>query len=474
VAEADVPADVRVDKPDLSRLPRVDALADRVAAPSHTLAVAAARQAIAEARAAMLAGGGLPSDDALIERARAWLAARARPTLRRVVNATGIVVHTNLGRAPLPAEAVAPALGYCNLEYDLATGDRGSRRALLEPLLCELSGAEAALVVNNCAAALVLALAAIKPIVRTAEGPEVPEVIVSRGELVEIGGSFRIPSILESAGVALREVGTTNRTYPADYERAITTRTVAILRVHASNFAMSGFVAAPPLAALVALARGAKLPLLVDLGSDALDAQGDPARGDHDQTVRAALAAGADLVMLSGDKLLGGPQAGLCLGRRALVDRMAGHPLMRALRPDKLALAALDYVLRARAADTADAVPVHHMLALGRPALMARAERLASTLRAAGLQAVAVPTDDAVGGGSHPDLTLPGAGIALGPPEHLSLDAWAARLRLRDPPVVARLWQQRLVIALRTVSEAEEPDLVSALVSTLDIGRPAI
>lgn len=462
---------------DLARLPRVDAIALRVSAPTHALAVAAARHAIAQARAAVLAGHDVPSDAAIAEAACAWLRERARPTLRRVINATGIVVHTNLGRAPLPAEAVAPALGYCNLEYDLATGDRGSRRALLEPLLCELTGAEAALVVNNCAAALVLALAALAPTGPSAARPARPEVIVSRGELVEIGGSFRIPSILESAGVLLCEVGTTNRTYPADYARAISDRTVAILRVHASNFAMNGFVTAPPLADLIAIAHGANLPLLVDLGSDTLDPEADTTLATTDagaETAHDALTAGADLVMLSGDKLLGGPQAGLALGRRALVDRMAGHPLMRALRPDKLALAALEYVLRARAAGTPDHVPLRRMLALDRAALFARAVRLADELRAAGLEVSPIPTDDAVGGGSHPDLTLPGAGLALAAPPGLGLDAWAALLRQGDPPVVARLSQGHLVIALRTLPEAEEPELVRALVSTLDIGRSAI
>jgi L-seryl-tRNA(Ser) seleniumtransferase len=361
---------------------------------------------------------------------------------------------------------VANALGYCNLEYDLAAGRRGSRRSHVEPLLRALSGAEAALVVNNCAAALILALATLR------RGGTGSEVLVSRGELVEIGGSFRIPEILESASVTLREVGTTNRTHLSDYERALTPATLAILRVHPSNFTLSGFTASPALGELTALAHAAGLPCLVDLGSDALSDGLAPALASS-ETLRGALAAGADAVMLSGDKLLGGPQAGLVFGREALVARMAEAPLMRALRPDKLALAALEYVLSARVSDAPERVPVLGMLSLSQAALTARATRLASRLAAAGVAAAVITTDDAVGGGSLPGTTLAGAGLAFSAPAGLSLDAWHARLRAGRPPVIARVAHERLVIALRTVPEADEHDLVQVLLTTLDIGAPA-
>jgi len=477
-------------------LPRVDAIARELeragASPHHAVRVEGARQAIAAARAALLAGEPVPSQAAIIARATAWIAARAQPMLQRVINATGVIVHTNLGRAPLPAEAVASALGYCNLEYDLGTGERGSRRSHIEPLLVELSGAEAALVVNNCAAALVLALASLPPqtsLGTVAQGRS-REVIVSRGELVEIGGSFRIPEILASAGVTLCEVGTTNRTYASDYAAAIGPGTVAVLRVHPSNFKLSGFIARPSLNELATMSQAAGLPFLVDLGSDpmlplsAVSASafvaGKPALAADpgDDTLAAALAAGADIVMFSGDKLIGGPQAGLVLGRRTPLDRMARHPLMRALRPDKLALAALEYVLRARASGSLERVPVLYMASLDRAHLRVRAERLGASLNEADIASEIVATADPIGGGSHPEATLPGAGLALCLPTRAaadsvatlpqSLDQWHARLRQGRPPVIATLAKDRLVIALRTVPEADERDLIQAIISSLD------
>ncbi len=405
------------------------------------MAIARARDALRALEQASDQASRVPDTAEIVAVATNWLASRTRPSLQRVINATGVVVHTNLGRAPLPLEAILPALGYCNLEYDLETGTRGSRRALIEPQLCALTGAEAALVVNNCAAALVLALASLDR--RT--------VVVSRGELVEIGGSFRIPDILASAGVTLHEVGTTNRTYARDYADALTPDVGAVLRVHPSNFKISGFVARPSLDELRA-ATGA-VPLIVDLGSDALFPI--PVASDDDSLADAL--AIADLVTLSGDKLLGGPQAGIVLGRRALVERMARHPLMRALRPDKLAIAALDYVLRARVEHHPERVPVLRMLSLDRATLQARATRLAAQVPGA----IVVMTDDPIGGGSHPETTLPGAGLALAG-EHL--DAWQSALRRGTPPVIATVRGDRLVIALRTVAEADEPELITALV----------
>ncbi len=444
---------------DARRLPRVDVIADALdGAYARTIRVEAARVAIGEAREALLAGhpGAKAVDEAtIVARAGAWLEALARPRLRRVINATGVVIHTNLGRAPLPADALAEALGYCNLEYDLKAGERGSRRALCEARLVALSGAEAALVVNNCAAALVLTLAAL------ADGAPGREVIVSRGELVEIGGSFRIPEILAASGVRLREVGTTNRTYAKDYEGALSPATIAVLRVHPSNFKLSGFVARPTLDELAATAHAAGLPLVVDLGSEALAAlPGLDEPGADD--LAGALAAGADLVLFSGDKLLGGPQAGIALGRRALIERLARHPLMRALRPDKLALAALDHVLMARQLGQPERVPLLAMLALDRDHLRARAERLRAELARAGVATEPVDTDDPIGGGSHPERTLPGAGLALPGGDHLH-----AALRGGHPPVVATLREGRLQLALRTVAEADEPALVAALCAAI-------
>ena len=318
---------------DLRDLPSVDRLLqdERLAAQPHDLAVSAARLALDEAREAIRAGGE-PGD--LVERALASLEASRAPSLRRVLNATGVLVHTNLGRAPLPAAALervaAVGGGYSNLELDLESGRRGSRQNHLGALVQRLTGADAALVVNNNAAAVLLAVAAL------AEGREV---IVSRGELVEIGDGFRIPDVLVRSGARLVEVGTTNRTSADDYERAIGPETALLLRVHQSNYRIVGFTAQPSVGELAEVARRAGLPLVDDLGSGALpDLEGEPA-------VAASLQAGADLVCFSGDKLLGGPQAGVVVGRTDLVERLRRHPLQRALRADKLSLAALEGTL---------------------------------------------------------------------------------------------------------------------------------
>ncbi|HXG76020.1 MAG TPA: L-seryl-tRNA(Sec) selenium transferase, partial [Gaiellaceae bacterium] len=335
----------------LRDLPSVDRLLadERLAALPHELAVAAARAVLERAREEVRAGrdpGPLP------EAVLAEIARSLRPSLRRVLNATGVLVHTNLGRAPLGAQALARvadvASGYSNLEYDLERGERGSRQDHLAPLLRRLTGAEAALVVNNNAAAVLLALAAL------AEGREV---LVSRGELIEIGDGFRIPEVLERSGARLVEVGTTNRTRAADYERAARAETAAILRVHQSNFRVVGFAERPRLAELAEVARGHGLALVDDLGSGALRALGD------EPTPAESLRAGADLVCFSGDKLLGGPQAGVVVGRADLVERLRRHPLQRALRADKLTLAALEGTLLAQLDPRrADELPVLRML----------------------------------------------------------------------------------------------------------------
>src|SRR6059036_307958 len=329
---------------ELRDLPSVDELARAVGDP---LAVAAARSVLARAREE-IAAGGEPED--LEERVRAELAAARAPQLRRVLNATGVIVHTNLGRAPLAEEALARVLeigrGYSNLEYDLERGARGSRQDHVLDILRRLTGAEAALVVNNNAAAVLLALAGL------AEGGEV---VVSRGELIEIGDGFRIPDVLERSGARLREVGTTNRTRAADYEAAIGPETAVLLRVHQSNFRVVGFTERPRLEELAQVAQSHKLALVDDLGSGALVDVGD------EPTARASLAAGADLVCFSGDKLLGGPQAGIAVGRAQLIERLRRHPLQRALRAGKLTIAALEGTLQL-VVESPDEIPELRML----------------------------------------------------------------------------------------------------------------
>ncbi|HEX7049790.1 MAG TPA: L-seryl-tRNA(Sec) selenium transferase [Longimicrobiales bacterium] len=417
-------------------------------------------------RAALVAGEALPaeaSDPAwYAARVEARLAERARPSLRPVINATGVVLHTNLGRAPLPAVARAAvervAASYSNLEYDLEAGERGSRYDHCAELLVELTGAEAALVVNNNAAALVLALNTM------AEGREA---VVSRGELVEIGGAFRVPEIMAKSGARLREVGATNRTHVADYEAALSEATGAVLKVHRSNFRLVGFTAEVPLDELAALAHGRGVALIHDLGSGLLldlSELGLPA----EPTAGVALRAGADVVTMSGDKLLGGPQAGLLLGRAEWIARMRRNPLCRAFRVDKLTLAALEATL-ALYRDPARArreVPVLRMLSLSADEVAARARPLVARLVAAGIAAEAVAGTSAVGGGAYPAVALPTTLIAL-PADARSAAATEAALRAGQPAVVARISDGRVVLDLRTVLPEEEDALFEAVARVL-------
>src|SRR6476659_9593728 len=377
----------------LRTLPSVDRLAAALDAP-HALAVAAARATIDERREELQAGAA--DDPDLLARARERLARAQQPSLRRVINATGVIVHTNLGRAPLARqarEAVARAAqGYSNLEWDAQTGTRGSRHDHVEHLLTELTGAEAALAVNNCAAAVLLAAAALA-------GPG-KEIVVSRGQLVEIGGGFRIPDVVAQAGATLNEVGTTNRTRRADYEQAINADTGAILRAHPSNFRQLGFVQEVEIEELCELG----VPVIDDVGSGNL-AEDLQLLADE-PPVRRSVRAGAALVCFSGDKLLGGPQAGVMVGTRAAVEAAKQHPLARALRLDKLSLAALEATLRLyRSGD--GAVPVLEMLTADDATLRARAERLAHGVGEV-VEGVAK-----VGGGALPLLELPGPAVAL-------------------------------------------------------------
>ncbi len=437
----------------LRSLPSVERLAAELSAATHPLAVTDAREAIAAAREAVLAGEPAPSTEAIAAAAGAHLAHLTTPSLRRVINATGVVLHTNLGRAPLAPAAVARvteiAAGYSNLEYDLASGQRGSRGAHVEGLLRELSSAEAAISVNNNAAAVMLALAAL-----AGDG----EVLVSRGELVEIGGSFRIPEILAHSGATLVEVGTTNRTHLADYAAAIGPRTTAILRVHQSNFRIVGFTEQPAAAELAALVRERGIAMVDDLGSGALGEV-------HDEpTVGAAVAAGADLVCCSGDKLLGGPPAGILFGRPETVERCRQHPLARAMRLDKLQLAALEATLRAHRDEGPAALPALAMIDASEEELQRRAEAMADAI---GGSAEVGRESGAPGGGSLADVALEGPACLVDPGE-LGADAVLARLREHDPPVIARIVRGRVVLDPRTMSDEEAAEAATAARAALD------
>ncbi|MFN2479882.1 MAG: L-seryl-tRNA(Sec) selenium transferase [Pyrinomonadaceae bacterium] len=457
----------------LRALPSVDALL-RAAAADESLRARAgdarltrlARAVADELREELRArGNGDQSRESLLAEALRRLARAvgrdAEAGLRRVVNATGVILHMNLGRAPLSARArravAEEAAGYCALEYDLATGGRGRRGARAEALLSELTGAEDALVVNNCAAGALLVLTAL------ARGGDA---IISRGELVEIGGDFRVPDVMAQSGTSMVEVGTTNRTKLSDYERAVTDSTRMIMRVHPSNYRVVGFTSTPPLSELAALARENDLPLYEDAGSGALldlsphGLSGEPVIAD-------SIRDGADVVTFSGDKLLGASQAGCVVGRRALVEACRRHPLYRALRADKLALAALEATLDAhRRGATFDEIPAMRMLTATREEIERRAlafvRRARSRLAAGGLTFEIAPGLSAIGGGSAPTTHPPTALVAI---THAGLSAGAleARLRLSSPPVVARILGDRVVLDLRTVEPAEESEIIEAL-----------
>jgi L-seryl-tRNA(Ser) seleniumtransferase len=452
-------------------LPPVNAVLDheRLAEPMRSrgrVAVRrAVRQALEELRRESLEGRAIRADLADVARRSSEILAAERAVLRPVINATGVLLHTGLGRAPLAAEAIAAvaevASNYCNLELDLDDGMRGRRTSGVAGLLRELTGAEAATVVNNNAAATVLALRAM------AAGREV---IVSRGQLVEIGGSFRLPEIFEVSGARLREVGTTNKTRLSDYRHAIGPETAAILRVHRSNFRIVGFTEDPPLSDLVQLAHAHGLWAIDDIGSGALR-NGSPPGIDDEPTAAEGLDAGADLVLFSGDKLLGGPQCGIMVGRREAIGRIETDPLMRALRVDKMTLAALEATLRL-AIDPEHAVgriPLWTMIVAPLALLKARAETLAAVFRDEfGLNAVVMPSESFVGGGSAPVLPIPTAVVAVSPPFPAPRDSgseaeWAKALRRGNPPIVARVQKGLVLFDLRTVAPLQEPYLLDAI-----------
>lgn len=445
----------------LSDLPAVHVLAAQAEAlrrepVPHWALVEAARRAVAGRRDVILSGG---VTSPIEPQEVADLAdALCRPHLRRVINATGVILHTNLGRAPLAAEARAAiddaARGYSNLEYDLERGERGSRHDHLRALLCELTGAEDALVANNNAAATVLGLAALATD---------KEIVVSRGELIEIGGSFRLPEILALSRGRLVEVGTTNKTHARDYERAIGPQTGLLLKVHRSNFAIVGFTAEVTGEGLVAIGRARGVPTMIDLGSGMLIDRSQQRRWGlpEEPTVRESVASGADVVTFSGDKLLGATQAGILVGKSRAVEAARTHPLMRALRPDKLTLAGLGATLRLYRDNRAEAVPTIAMIACDLETLRLRAVALAERLSASGLAVAVERCSGAVGGGAMPTAELASFAVAI---SGVAPDALDRRLRAARVPVIGRIDAGRLWLDVRTIAD-DEIALVATAVS---------
>ena len=445
----------------LRKIPKVDILSQSPALKDvreihgDRAVTEAVRQVIADLRQEILDGrcSALPSEEVLCTLVEKRILRNALPSFRTVINGTGIILHTNLGRACLSekaAQATADAaMSYSNLEYDLTSGKRGSRYSHVEDLLCRLTGAESALVVNNNAAAVLLILSAL-----TQGG----QVIVSRGELVEIGGSFRIPEIMAACGAQLKEVGATNKTHLRDYDRAITENTRALMKVHTSNYRIIGFSETPSLSDLVALGHERGLPVIEDLGSGCLlDLK---AFGIQDEpTVQDSIRAGVDVVSFSGDKLLGGPQAGIILGKRKYLDILKQHPLNRAMRVDKMTLAALEATLRSYERNCPEEIPVIAMLSAREEVLLEKARKLASLLEEAGVPGQILPTEGRVGGGSVPNHSLPSYAIAF----DRNVIHLEETLRLGSTPIIGRIHEGRFLLDVRTLFEGDFPVIVSAI-----------
>jgi len=465
-----------MDKNELLRqLPAVDRLLNAPAmlaltdSTPHVILLEAAQQTVATLRQSVLAGNEDAPDlsvDAVAHRAVALATRKMQPSLRHVINATGTLLHTNLGRAPLSEKALNAldkvSRTYSNLEFNLETGQRGHRYSHIDALLCRLTGAEAAAVVNNNAGAVLLALTAL------AQGKEA---IVSRGELVEIGGAFRVPDVMAAGGVILKEIGTTNKTHLKDYRNAITENTGLFLKVHTSNYRIVGFSSQVPAMDMVELGREHNIPVMEDLGSGMLfdlSAFGLP----REPTVSEAVAAGIDVLTFSGDKLLGGPQAGLIVGKKWAIDKIRHHPLARALRIDKLTLAALEATL-SHYLDQQEAIrelPVLQMLAMPQEEIGKRARRLRRKILAVlkeKLDAAIVSEPSQVGGGALPLTELPGFAVAI-TPKGCSVEDLAERLRLGHIPVVGRIQEGRLLLNPRTIFADEEAQVVTALKEALE------
>jgi L-seryl-tRNA(Ser) seleniumtransferase len=430
---------------------------------SRVLTLHVLRASIAQARLDILNGSACPSSDALLATAENALQAVQQPRLRPIINATGVIINTNLGRAPLSAEALQAvqqvAGGYSNLEYDLEEGKRGSRHSHITDLLRELTGAEAAIVTNNNAAAVLLALSTL------AVGREV---IISRGQLVEIGGGFRVPDVMLQSGCRLVEVGTTNRTRISDYEAALSEATSLLLTVHPSNFLITGFTESTPVSALVALAHKHNVKVMNDLGSGCL-LDTTHYGLSHEPTPQESLAAGADVVCFSGDKLLGGPQAGILAGKGEVIARIAKHPLMRAVRIDKLTLAALEATLRHYQRGEAETqIPIWRMIAARPEQLASRATNWASHLKAKGIAARVQRGESTIGGGSLPGETLPTTLLAIDAFQvSLPLEELARRLRLRSTPIIPRILHDTLLLDPRTVLKEQDKEVVAGLMEEL-------
>lgn len=447
------------------KLPAVDAvlrtpeLTQLAATVGDAMLAEAVRAVLTNARRAIAEGGVAPTSDAWPRLVQQHLEEVTAPSLRPVINATGVIIHTNLGRAPLSAAALAAvqrvAAGYSTLEYNLDAGGRGSRHDHARRLLCELTGAEDAMVVNNNAAAVYLALSAL------CQGREV---LISRSQLVEIGGGFRIPDVLRQSGAQLIEVGTTNRTHLHDFTHAVSAESAAIMRVHSSNFRQLGFVTMPSLSELTVAAHARGLLLIDDLGSGTLIDTATYGLAPE-PTVQQSVAAGADLITFSGDKLLGGPQAGIVVGRTELVERLRRHPMARALRVDKLTLAALEATLYSyRRGRAVQEIPVWRMIAAPIAELQARAAGWRTFLAAQGIVAEVHTGESAVGGGSLPGETLPTALLAI---DHPAPDAIAAALRRQPTPVICRIQQDRLLFDPRTVLPEQEETLLTTLAAVI-------
>jgi L-seryl-tRNA(Ser) seleniumtransferase len=449
----------------LRALPSVDRVTkDLGSGEPPAVAAAAARIAVDRARAVIRNGDPAPSFDEIVETAREALQERGTRRLTSVINATGVLLHTNLGRAPLGAEQLRAvqrvAGGYSNLEFDLTSGRRGSRYHHAVSLIKEVSGAAEALVVNNNAAAVLLVLAGL------CGGREV---IISRGELVEIGGEFRIPQVMAAAGVELVEIGTTNRTHLVDYERAITERTAAVFKVHPSNYRVVGFASSVSAADLARLARGRGVLFLHDLGSGLLEGIPEASWAADEPTVAASLSEGADLVTFSGDKLLGGPQAGVIAGRADLIDVLGKHPLLRALRVDKMTLAALEATLVAYSRGELASLPLWRMAMEDEAVLEARARTLAKALEGVARSDVKVEatrSEALAGGGSSPGAEIGSWALMIQHPERTAAELERA-LRRGTPPVIARVADDRLLLDLRTVHPDEDEALRSSCATAL-------
>ena len=443
------------DLPSVDRLLSADDASDLIASYGRPLTLQALRVSLESARIAIQQGEAAPKEADLISGTRATLQSWLLPSLKPVINATGVIIHTNLGRAPLSVAAQHAvsevASEYSSLEYDLERGARGSRDDHIERILVRLTGAESALVVNNNAAAVLLVLTVLA---------HEMEVIVSRTQLIEIGGGFRIPQIMEQSGAILREVGTTNRTHFKDFEGAVTDKTALILRVHHSNFKLVGFTTEPSLTELIDVGRQHNLPVLDDLGSGALL---DTARYSlgHEPMVQESVREGAPLIAFSGDKLIGGPQAGIVVGEKALIDRLRKHPMARAVRPDKMSLAGLSATLNHYLMDEApETVPVWMMIAASEDQMKSRAEEWKQRLGTGEV----VSGRSTVGGGSLPEETLPTRLLAL---EADHPNEFTDRLRQADPPIIARVEDDRVVCDPRTVLPNQEERLLSGLRTVL-------